>query len=86
MANGLNSAGCSPLRASRSRPWPPGRRRAQFMSSPFPVIIVPPPRAGLVIPKAECRNASTGQPAEPPLPDAGIDQSKCYHGRENVCR
>jgi hypothetical protein len=62
--------------------------QAQFMSSPYPVIFVPPPpEQSMVMPKPSHR---TLEPASPPealsLPDASVDQSKCHHGRTNVCR
>jgi hypothetical protein len=61
--------------------------RAQFMSGPYPVIIVPPPSPeSMVVPKPIQRRSPPAKPAEAPLPNAGIDQSKCYHGQENVCR
>ncbi len=59
--------------------------KAQFMSSPYPVIIVPPPPAqNLVMPKYAPRQDQPAKPASPPEappPDLG----KCYQGRARLC-
>jgi len=87
MANGRNFPTLFAIAGLALEAAAAGPAEAQFMSSPYPVIIVPPPPAqGLVIPKPIPRTPQPVKPAEAPLPDAGIDQSKCYHGRENVCR
>jgi hypothetical protein len=58
--------------------------KAQFMSSPYPVIIVPPPPAqNLIMPKYAPRQDQPAKPASPeaPPPDLG----KCYQGRAKLC-
>ena len=63
-----------------------GPAEAQFMTGAYPVIIVPPPPAqGMVMPKAMKPRQATPPPAEPPAPNTGIDQSKCYQGRAKIC-
>ncbi len=58
---------------------------AQFMSSPYPVIIVPPPPAqNLIMPKYPSKPAQPARPAPPPDAPAP-DLSKCYQGRARVC-
>ena len=58
---------------------------AQFMSSPYPVIIVPPPPAqNLIMPRSSSKPA---QPAKTPPPDAPPKNlGNCYQGRTNVCQ
>ncbi len=59
--------------------------QAQFMTGSYPVIIVPPPAQTMVMPKLP-KPRETPPPAPPsPLPDAGVDQSKCYQGRAKIC-
>jgi len=58
---------------------------AQFMSTPYPVIIVPPPPAqSLVMPKPAAKPAQPAKPA--PSPDTPApDMGKCYQGRAKLC-
>ncbi|HZZ61108.1 MAG TPA: hypothetical protein VFE63_08050 [Roseiarcus sp.] len=60
--------------------------RAQFMSSPYPVIIVPPPQeqkpvAPMPTPKRAQPPKTTAPPSDSPPPNLG----NCYRGRTNVC-
>jgi hypothetical protein len=58
---------------------------AQFMSSPYPVIIVPPPPAqNWIMPKYPPKPAQPAKPAPPPDAPAS-DLGKCYQGRAKVC-
>ncbi len=55
------------------------------MSGAYPVIMVPPPAQGMVMPKPLKPKQTAPPPAAPPPPDAGVDQSKCYQGRAKIC-
>jgi hypothetical protein len=59
--------------------------QAQFMSSPYPVIIVPPPAQKLVVPKPAPKQAEPPKTAAPPpdAPPSGL--GNCYQGRTKVC-
>jgi len=60
--------------------------KAQFMSSPYPMIVVPPPPAqNLILPKPAPRRDEPPRTTAPP-PDASPPATgKCYQGRTKVC-
>jgi hypothetical protein len=58
---------------------------AQFMTGPYPVIVVPPPPAqNYVIPRPS--PAQTPRPDAPPRDASGPPEIKCYYqGQTKVC-
>jgi hypothetical protein len=61
---------------------------AQFMSSPYPVIIVPPPQVqNPVVPTPAPKRGQPPKSAAPPPPDSSPPNlGGCYHGRANACQ
>jgi hypothetical protein len=61
--------------------------KAQFMSSPYPVIIVPPPPAqNLILPKPAPERAERPKTPPPPPSSSPPNLGNCYQGRTNVCQ
>jgi hypothetical protein len=59
---------------------------AQYMSSPYPVIIVPPPPAQYpIVPKPTRERARPPKSAAPPPDSSPPNRGNCYHGRTNDC-
>ena len=60
--------------------------RAQFMSSPYPVIIVPPPQVqNPIVPRPTPRQAQSPKAETPPPDSPPSNPGRCYQGRTNVC-
>lgn len=60
--------------------------QAQYMSSPYPVIVVPPPPAqNLVAPKSPPKQAEPPKTSAPPPNSSPPDLGRCYQGRTRVC-
>jgi hypothetical protein len=59
---------------------------AQFMSSPYPVIVVPPPQLqNPIVPKPAPKRDQPPQTTAPPPDSPRRDLGRCYQGRTNVC-
>ena len=60
--------------------------KGQFMSSPYPVIIVPPPPAqNLILPRPAPRQGEPPKTTVPPPDASPSDRGKCYQGRTKIC-
>jgi hypothetical protein len=59
---------------------------AQYMSSPYPVIIVPPPlMQNPVEPKPVPKRAQPPKTTAP-TPDSSPNLGRCYQGRTDLCQ
>jgi hypothetical protein len=60
---------------------------AQFMSSPYPVIIVPPPQEQKpIVPKPAPKLVQPPRTAAPASGSSAPSLGNCYHGRVNDCQ
>jgi hypothetical protein len=59
---------------------------AQFMSSPYPVIIVPPPQVqNPIVPNPTPKQAQPPKTSAPQPDSPPPNLSRCYQGRTAVC-